>query len=288
METDRLRQFKAVVETGSLTQAADLLGVTPGGLSKSMKILQAELGQELIRPEGRGLVVTDQGLEVYRRLIPVLEAVQKLQEPDTEHAQTLKVGGLEVFTFEFLGRVLTGLFPDAELEILDLGSGHIEAAVLQKKIDVGLTYFPRPQEGLDYLKIKDIDLKVYAAWGSEDACSLESLRFVAPLSPDSPDITDPYDSDGWPELKYPRNKALRTNRLSTAINSVVSDDYAIFIPQFFADHINRQLPKAKQLRPVRLKQKIGKITRSIFMVKRKSRSETSQMKQLARAIRQEC
>lgn len=44
MDTKRLRQFCAIAETGSLTKAAELLHITHSGFSKSMKLLQDDLG----------------------------------------------------------------------------------------------------------------------------------------------------------------------------------------------------------------------------------------------------
>ena len=42
MDTNRLRQFCAIAELGSMTKASKLLHITHSGLSKSMKLLQEE------------------------------------------------------------------------------------------------------------------------------------------------------------------------------------------------------------------------------------------------------
>ncbi|MBL7546005.1 MAG: LysR family transcriptional regulator [Bdellovibrionaceae bacterium] len=52
METDRIRHFCTVYETESLTRAAELLGITHGGLHKSLKTLEADLGVKLTIPHG--------------------------------------------------------------------------------------------------------------------------------------------------------------------------------------------------------------------------------------------
>ena len=65
METNRLKQFCTVKETGNLRKAANLLGISHSGLSKSMKALEEELGFPLFQSNGRGIVVTDEGLKLY-------------------------------------------------------------------------------------------------------------------------------------------------------------------------------------------------------------------------------
>ncbi len=65
MDTNRLRQFCAIAETGSMTKASRLLHITHSGLSKSMKLLQEELGLELLRPCGRGIMLTEHGKLIY-------------------------------------------------------------------------------------------------------------------------------------------------------------------------------------------------------------------------------
>ena len=63
METIRLRHFKAIVDTGGLMKASEVLGITGGGLSKSIKSLEEELGFKLFQQQGRGLELTEIGQE---------------------------------------------------------------------------------------------------------------------------------------------------------------------------------------------------------------------------------
>jgi hypothetical protein len=58
---DRFDTFKAVVEAGSLTAAADLLGQTRAVVSFNLKRLEAELGVTLLTRNTRQLALTDAG-----------------------------------------------------------------------------------------------------------------------------------------------------------------------------------------------------------------------------------
>ena len=110
---DRFDTFKAVVEAGSLTAAADLLGQTRAVVSFNLKRLEAELGVTLLTRSTRQLALTDAGERFYLRCLRTLdEARLAIEEARSEHTQlkgTLRitttlefalaqvVGALEVF-----------------------------------------------------------------------------------------------------------------------------------------------------------------------------------------------
>src|ERR1700748_2821892 len=99
METNRLRQFCLVVETGNLRKAAELLGISHSGLFKSIKVLEEEVGYPLFIPSGRGIVVSDPGKQLYNRTSRFFEAYEQLlgkkEKPDQS---VIRIGSFEVFT----------------------------------------------------------------------------------------------------------------------------------------------------------------------------------------------
>jgi DNA-binding transcriptional LysR family regulator len=113
---DRFDTFRAVVEAGSLTAAADLLGQTRAVVSFNLKRLEAELGVTLLTRSTRQLALTDAGERFYLRCLRTLdEARLAIEEARSEHTQlkgTLRitttlefalaqvVGALEVFRQE--------------------------------------------------------------------------------------------------------------------------------------------------------------------------------------------
>ncbi|MDX9666977.1 LysR family transcriptional regulator [Pseudomonas sp. P5_152] len=113
---DRFDTFKAVVEAGSLTAAADLLGQTRAVVSFNLKRLEAKLGVTLLTRSTRQLALTDAGERFYLRCLRTLdEARLAIEEARSEHTQlkgTLRitttlefalaqvVGALEVFRQE--------------------------------------------------------------------------------------------------------------------------------------------------------------------------------------------
>lgn len=287
METEKLRQFCAVVETGSLTQASEVMGISLSGLSKSMQSLQDDLGFLLFLPEGRGISITDSGKRIYQQSQEVLRQIGEMRRIQVDSSAQLRVGGMEVFTHSFLGRVLHEEFEGARIEILDLGAGDLERALIQQKIEAGVTYFPQPQEGIEFLKIKRIRLMAFRRKSAEPVKEVEELRFVSPMSIDHQALTDIFEQDGWPDYRLPRNHGVRTNRLATAVNLVHRSSYAIFIPQFLADELNEFHSKENQLEEIKIFKGSEEVYREVFLAKRKGTPEGKLFKTLAKRIRKD-
>jgi DNA-binding transcriptional LysR family regulator len=85
---DRFDTFKAVVEAGSLTAAANLLGQTRAVVSFNLKRLEAELGVTLLTRSTRKLALTDAGERFYQRCVRTLdEARMAVEDARSEHTQ---------------------------------------------------------------------------------------------------------------------------------------------------------------------------------------------------------
>src|SRR4051812_16227478 len=112
METKRLKQFRTVVETGSLRKAAELLGISHSGLFKSIKVLEEELGFALFVPAGRGIAVSDEGKALYQRSARFFEALDQLVgRKEARQTSLIRLGSFEVFTTYFVGKLLAHYLP---------------------------------------------------------------------------------------------------------------------------------------------------------------------------------
>ena len=71
MELSNLRIFVAVLDTASVTRAADVVGLTPGAVSQQLRSLSKHLGAELFVRSGRSIVPTAEAerLAVHARSI---------------------------------------------------------------------------------------------------------------------------------------------------------------------------------------------------------------------------
>jgi DNA-binding transcriptional LysR family regulator len=116
--------FIAVVEEGSLSQAARRLGKTPSAVTKTMAALEQQLGVCLLQRTTRKVVLTERG-QLY--LATAYEVMQKLREGARQLAELDQTprGMLKVTAAQSFGRaVLAGLcapfgqaYPEVKLEV---------------------------------------------------------------------------------------------------------------------------------------------------------------------------
>ncbi len=72
--------FRTVVDAGSITAAADQLGQTTSGVSRTLRRLEQKLGITLLRRTTRKLELTDEGREFLGRARSILDAVDAAEE----------------------------------------------------------------------------------------------------------------------------------------------------------------------------------------------------------------
>src|SRR5688572_19330505 len=101
MEIQRLKQFRTIVDAGGLLKASEILGISGGGLSKSIKSLESELGYVLFEQKGRGLELTERGKRLYEQLPELLRQLDQILFSETKLTATsdlLRIVSFEVFT----------------------------------------------------------------------------------------------------------------------------------------------------------------------------------------------
>ncbi len=129
MDIRQLRYFVEVARQENLTRAAQALYIAQPALSRSMRMLEDELGVRLLERYARGAVLTPEGRDLFDRAQHVLEAFDRIKTGIRERAGhdtggvlvigmtpatdfTVTVGGL------LAGTVLSR-FPEAQLKIVE-------------------------------------------------------------------------------------------------------------------------------------------------------------------------
>lgn len=147
MELKDLEYFKAVCEQTSITKAAHSLYMTPQGLSKIIKNMEAELQTVLLQRTGTGITLTESGEYLYRQLPEFLHTYQHMcneirciEQRETHEIQLLSAYGiLRLVTPECLAafqekypyiQVSYREYPDREVERRFLnGEGNVAFTV---------------------------------------------------------------------------------------------------------------------------------------------------------------
>lgn len=95
MTLEQMRVLVKVVEAGSLTRAADVLGMERSNISRTLAQLEAELGVTLLERTTRRQSVTEVGRTVYERAVGVLTAMDDIVHV-TQHMRGQPQGHLRV------------------------------------------------------------------------------------------------------------------------------------------------------------------------------------------------
>lgn len=287
METERLRYFCMIAETGSLTKASEILNISHSGLSKAMSVLQSELDQTLFRPQGRGLELTEDGKTLYRKSKDLLVMIEGLKQ----NLAVVKEPGLRIGMTEVFSLALTREFSKAlsmDLDVYDLDSGEMEVKLLDGQMDFAVTTVPFPHPQLEYLKVTKAGMGIYFVNSRFQNLSVSEIPFVGPNSEMKNNPLSIRSRDGWPE-KLPRHLSFGASSLATALGIVDAGEAAVFIPQFVAKALNEV--RSKEFHLQRYKQEPSSFrssNRDVYLVKKKNQDETPEMKVVAKILRVWC
>lgn len=113
-----LLYFWTVARTGSVTAAAEELGLAQPTISAQLRSLEESLGQKLFERIGRRLELTDTGRTVYRYANEIFslgrEMIQTLDGRPADQRERLRVGVADVLPKMVVSRLLAPLLSSAE------------------------------------------------------------------------------------------------------------------------------------------------------------------------------
>lgn len=288
MELHQLKYFVALVQTGNMRKASEILHVSQPALSKSLKKLQEELGIALVSYVGRNIVLTDQGHFFADRAKDIIRQTDNLQKETEEKKKTLeefKVATFEVFSTYALEFLKFLDWKDMRLTFHDLIPGDLERAVLERKADCGVTYLPVPHPELEHIKFATIEMGVFCHRSAFSGVAQNDLPFVVPVLPISGTPSRLRGLDGWPDDAYPRKVRFEVALLETALELCRQGRAAGYFPVFIVENHNKRMREDMALvrKPSPYKGRVCKT--DVFLVKRRGDLEGKQIRDLTRALR---
>jgi LysR family transcriptional regulator, nitrogen assimilation regulatory protein len=151
LEFKQLSNFCKVAELGSLTAAARVLGVTQAALSRQLAILESELGVELFRRTGRGLVPTPSGARLLEHAQLILQQVAQVPLAVLGAGDAVR-GTLALGLPPSLARTIVvplveafqGQIPEVVMRSVDGLSANLVELVASGKLDCAIVYNTMP------------------------------------------------------------------------------------------------------------------------------------------------
>ena len=145
MDLDRISALLAVLESGSLSAAAEKLGYTPSGLSRQIAALEQETGLTLLHREHRGVSPTAacrELLEPMRQLLTAREHYrQRVAALQGLELGTLCIGYAYGSYLPYLAELIAAFsaaHPGIRIEITEGSSSEMSAAVRAGRVDFAL------------------------------------------------------------------------------------------------------------------------------------------------------
>ena len=273
METNRLRYFCTIAESGSLTKASEILGISHSGLSKALSALQDEVKLQLFKAQGRGLEITHEGRWFYQKALAILKVADEIHLGVTKPNYVIKIGLSEVLA---LGCAvdLAREFKEP-MVLLETDIGEIESKVLTGEIDFGLAFTVLPKPELEYLEIAQLKMNSYAHATLISKESVEKIPFIVPATNFPFNPLGFKSRDGWPQ-DIARNICFSVSTFAVALELVKSGEGASYMPDFIGE--KHQFKKIKE-------HKAAETKRKVYLVKHKASQESAAMKKAAKVIR---
>lgn len=138
-----------VVELGSLTKAADLLGFTQSGVSHTINSLETELGFPLLIRNRSGVKLTVNGEQLLKPIREILNWNEQLMQT-VASIHGLETGTIRIGTFTSVSvHWLPGMIkqfqkkhPHIELQLIEGDYQEIESWITEGKVDCGFISIP--------------------------------------------------------------------------------------------------------------------------------------------------
>ena len=144
---ENYRIFEAVCRTGSFTRAADFLGTGQPAVSRSIAVLEQELGCQLFLRQKQGVTLTPNGERLYTHVKAACEEIRQAEEELQEQpiSGSVRIGASETalhsFLFPRLHRFQT-LYPGVRLLLHNVTTPKAEKELQSGEIDFGVVSSP--------------------------------------------------------------------------------------------------------------------------------------------------
>src|SRR6266849_8170654 len=169
MDVHQLELFLAVMESSSMTRAAEKIHLSPGAVSLQLHNLAMELNTELFVRSGKRLVPTPAATRLAEHAKAVVQQMSKIrQEFANDSSKDTRpfhfATGVTTLIYQLGGplRQLRKQFPKAEIRVTVSVTEETVAGLHDRRFDLGLISLPVPEENLKIIPLFDEELLIAA------------------------------------------------------------------------------------------------------------------------------
>ena len=157
LDTDQLRSFVSIVDTGSFTRAAERVNKTQSAVSMHIKRLEEQRGRPLFLKQGRGVRLSEDGEKLidYARQMLQIEAAAFASVSRKALAGRIRLGIPDDYAESFLPQILTRFIcrhPLVELSVVCEGSLALAERVAARELDMAVVTSCMDLKGAEVLR----------------------------------------------------------------------------------------------------------------------------------------
>jgi DNA-binding transcriptional LysR family regulator len=154
MNVQHLQYFLAMMETGSVSRAAERIGITQPTLSVALKRLEKQFGVRLFAADGRGLraLPSAERLEQYARMA-VRAMSEAKRDLDQGASNRLRIGLLPSLSPGWLAAVVRAWH--GPLQIMEASAEELQEQVSRESLDIVLTALPDNPKSPHHLMLRE-------------------------------------------------------------------------------------------------------------------------------------
>jgi LysR family nitrogen assimilation transcriptional regulator len=186
MDLKQLEYFRHVAELGSFTRAASFLSVVQPALSRQVRQLEVELGQNLFERNGRGVVLTDAGSRLLEHTRGILTQIGRARQ-ELEDQRNGDSGHFALGLPPSLGSSITvplvkafgSTLPNAQLATVEGLSTYILEWLNNGRVDCALVYNATSSPGVDLQPLLEDQLFLIAPAKAKSGLAPVSLMELA-------------------------------------------------------------------------------------------------------------
>ncbi|WP_420491384.1 LysR family transcriptional regulator [Neobacillus drentensis] len=167
MELRQLQLFIEVAKHKSITKAAESMHLSQPALSKSIRVLEEELGMTLVIRTNKTSDLTDAGkivLEYAQKMVGILSEMKTTLNDITNLSRgQITIGLPPIIGSLFFPRVIAKFhhaFPNIELNITEYGGARVVNSVEEGEFELGVAVLPIDEKQFDVYPIVEEEMKL--------------------------------------------------------------------------------------------------------------------------------
>jgi DNA-binding transcriptional LysR family regulator len=248
MDWDKLRIFEAAAQAGSFTHAGETLNMSQSAVSRQVSALEQDLGVPLFHRHARGLILTEQGEDLFRAARDVMVKLESVRSRLTESSEK-PTGTLRITTTVGLGSTwltqrlheFVDLYPAISIHLI-LDDDELDLSMRQADVAIRLRQPTQPD--LIQRRLFTVHMHVYAApaylnrFGNpETVADLDKGHRIVTFGVPVPQYLRDLN---WLELagrgsENPRDAALKINNIFAIKNAVMNGTGIAVLPNYMVE-----------------------------------------------------